>query len=76
MSTMNPKYLVLNSNWKNKIVPIKFLLLLHPDVVLSLPSWLSQFSYAKLRQPTGQKQSNVRMQQKNKINWANPIFIL
>ena len=38
-----------------------FLLLRH-DVALSLPCWLSQFRKAKLRQPTGQRQSNVRMQ--------------
>ena len=30
-----------------------------------LPCWLSQFRKAKLRQPTGQRLSNVRRQQKN-----------
>ena len=34
-----------------------------PDVAKSLPCWLSQFSFSKLRQPTGQRLSNVRMQQ-------------
>ena len=39
-------------------------------------SWLllPQFSFSKLRQPTGQKQSNVRTQQK-RFNWANLILI-
>ena len=44
-----------------------------PDVVLSLPYWLSQFIKAKLRQPTGQRQSNVRTQQKKIIG---PILFL
>ena len=39
--------------------------LLHPDVAKSLPCWLSQFSFSKLRQPTGQRQSNIRTQQKS-----------
>ena len=34
-----------------------------------------QFSFSKLRQPTGQRLSNVRTQQK-KFNWANLILIL
>ena len=34
------------------------------DVAKSLPCWLSQFRKAKLRQPTGQRLSNVGMQQK------------
>ena len=34
-----------------------------------------KFSFSKLRQPTGQRQSNVRTQQK-KINWANLILML
>ena len=38
---------------------------MRPDVALSLPCWLSQFRKAKLRQPTGQRLSNVRTQQKN-----------
>ena len=48
--------------------------LFHIDVALSLPCWLSQFRTAKLRQTTGQRQSNVRRQQK-KINGANLIII-
>ena len=36
---------------------------LHPDVTKSPPCWLSQFSFSKLRQPTGQRLSNVRAQQ-------------
>ena len=46
---------------------------MRPDVALSLPCWLSQFRKAKLRQPTGQRQSNVRTQQKNSIG---PILFL
>jgi hypothetical protein len=38
--------------------------LLRPDVTKSLPCWLSQFRKAEQRQPTGQRLSNVRMQQK------------
>ena len=45
---------------------LKFFLL-RPGVANSLPCWLSQFSFSKLRQPTGQGQSNVRMQQKNQL---------
>ena len=36
--------------------------LLHPDVAKSLSCWLSQFSFSKLRQPIGQRLSNVRTQ--------------
>ena len=50
-----------------------FLLLLRPDVAKALPCWLSQFSFSKLRQPTGQRQSNIRMQQKKSIR---PILFL
>ena len=48
--------------------------LLHPDVALSVPYWLSlsQFSFSKLRQPTGQRQSNVRTQKKI----IGPILVL
>ena len=35
-----------------------------PNVAKSLPCWLFQFRKAKLRQPTGQRLSNVRGQQK------------
>ena len=35
-----------------------------PAVAKSLPCWLSQFRKAKVRQPTGQRLSNVRVQQK------------
>ena len=75
-------YLVLNSNLtipdfphhiRIKLVQLKKLL--HPDVALSLPHCLSQFRKAKLRQPTGQRQINIRMQQK-KIIQANLILIL
>ena len=46
--------------------------LLRPDVAKFLPCWLSQFRKAKLRQPTGQRLSNVRTQQ-TKIS-IGPIF--
>ena len=58
----------------NKIGPIDFFLLL-PDFAKSMPCWLSQFGFSKLREPTGQRLCNVRTQQK-KINGANLIFIL
>ena len=48
--------------------------LLHPDVAKSLSCWLSQFSFSKLRQPTGQRLSNVWMQQ-TKIS-IGPILFL
>ena len=48
--------------------------LLRPDVALSLPCWLSQFRKAKLRQPTGQRQSNVRTHQKKIL--IRPILFL
>ena len=35
-------------------------ILLCPVIALSLPCWLSQFRKAKLRQPRGQRLSNVR----------------
>ena len=38
--------------------------MLLPDVALSLPCWMSQLNFSKLRQPTGQRLSNVRRQQK------------
>ena len=50
-------------NIRIRLVWLKFFLL-RPDVALSLPCWLSQFSFSKLRQSTGQRQSNVRTQQK------------
>ena len=55
----------------NKIDPINFLLL--PDVAKSLPSWLSQFRKAELRQPTGQRLSNSRKQQ-TKISIGPILF--
>ena len=48
--------------------------MLHPDDAKALPCWLSQFSFSKLRQPTGQRVSNVRMQQ-TKIS-IRPILFL
>ena len=49
-------------NIRIRLAQIDFLL--HPDVALSLPCWLSQFRKAKLTQPTGQRHSNVGTQQK------------
>ena len=43
------------------------LLFLHPEVAKCLPFWMSQLIKAKLRQPTGQRVSNVRVQRKKKI---------
>ena len=57
----------------NKIGLIEFFLL-RPDVALSLLCWLSQFIFSKLWQPTGQRQSNVRTQQK--IFLIGPILFL
>ena len=48
--------------------------LLRPDVAKSLPYWLSQFRKDELRQPTGQRLSNVRGQQKD-IS-IRPILLL
>ena len=45
-----------------------------PDVAKSLPCWLSQFRKAKLRQPTGQRLSNVRVQPK-KISIVPILFL-
>ena len=50
-------------NIRIRLAWLKFFLL-RPDFAKSLPCWLSQFSFSKLRQPTGQRQSNVRKQQK------------
>ena len=48
--------------------------LLDPDIAKSLPGWLSQFSFSKLRQPTGQRRRiNRTRQQKNSIR---PILFL
>ena len=47
--------------------------MLYPDVAKSAPCWLSQFSISKLRQPTGQRLSNVRGKQKKSIG---PILFL
>ena len=51
----------------NKIGLIEFFLSF-PDVAKLLPCWQSQFSFSKLRQPTGQRLSNVRTQQKNQLS--------
>ena len=48
--------------------------LLHLDVALSLLCWLSQFRKPKLRQPTGQRLKNVRMQQ-TKISIVQILFL-
>ena len=45
-----------------------------PDFPHNISCWLSQFSFSKLRQPTGQRQSKVRMQQKKII--IGPILFL
>ena len=45
--------------------------IMQSDVALSMPCWLSQFSFSEVKQPTGQSQSNVR--KKKKINRANLI---
>ena len=55
-----------------RLAQLKIFLLL-PDVAKSLPCWLAQFSFSKLRQPTGQRLSNVRMQKKNSIG---PILFI
>jgi hypothetical protein len=63
----------------------KSFFLLRPDVALSLPCWLSQLRKAKLRQPTGQRQSNIKKQQKKQLGqscsyimrkvWCHQIWI-
>ena len=50
-------------NIRIRLAQLKFFLL-RPDVAKSLPCWLSHFRKAKLRQPTGQRLSKVRTQQK------------
>jgi hypothetical protein len=50
-------------NIRIRLAQLNFLLF-HPDVAKSLPCWLSQFRKARLRQPTGQRLSNIRTQQK------------
>ena len=64
----------LSSLYKNKIGLIEILFFLLPDVALFLPCWLSQLNFSKLRQPTGQRHSNVRTQQ-NQIS-IRPILFL
>ena len=49
--------------------------MLLPDVAKSLPCWLSKFRKAELRQPAGQRLSNIRKQQKN-FNLAILILML
>ena len=58
-------------NIRIRLAQLNFFLLL-PDV--GLPCWLSQFRKAELRQPTGQRLSNVRTQQ-TKIS-IEPILFL
>ena len=60
-------------NIRIRLAQLKFFLL-PPDVAKSLPCWLSQFSFSKLRQPTGQRLSNVRMQQ-TKISIVPILFL-
>ena len=48
--------------------------LLHPDVVKSLPCWLSQSRKAKLRQPTGQRQGQSYSYIMRKV-WYHQIWI-
>ena len=48
-----------------------------PDISIRskrLPSWLSQLRFSKLRQPTGQRLSNIRTQQRKIPIW--PILFL
>ena len=52
---------------------VKLIFLLHPDFAKSLPCWLSQFSFSKLRQPTGQRRQDAT--NKN-FNSANLILML
>jgi hypothetical protein len=51
-------------NIRKRLAQLKFFLL-PVDVAKSLPYWLSQFSFSKLRQPTGQRLSNVGTPVKN-----------
>ena len=39
--------------------------MMHSDVALSMPCWLSQFNFSEVKQPTGQRQSNVRTKKKS-----------
>ena len=69
---MNSNLIILDfpHNIRMRLAQLNFLL--PPDVAKSLPCWLSQFSFSKLRQPTGQRLSNVRTQQKKLF--SNVIF--
>ena len=58
------------------IGPIDIFFLLSPDVALSLPCRLSQFSFSILRQPTDQRLSNIRMQQKNQMGQSYSDIIV
>ena len=49
--------------------------MLRPEIAKSLPCWLSQYRKAELRQPTGQRLSNDRTQQK-KIRLSQPYFYI
>ena len=60
-------------NIRIRLAQLKFFLL-PPDIAKSLPCWLSQFSFSKLRQPTWQRLSNIRRQQ-TQIS-IGPILIL
>ena len=48
--------------------------MLQPDIALSLPCWLSQLNFSKMRQPKGQRHSKVRTQQ-NKISIRSILFL-
>ena len=48
--------------------------LLRPEIALSLRCWLSQFSFSKLRQPTGHRLSNVLTKQ-TKISIGPMLFL-
>ena len=57
-----------------KFYDTRIFCLLRPDVAKSLPYWLSPSSFPKLRQPTGQRLSNIWVQQ-TKIS-IEPILFL
>ena len=59
-------------NIRIRLAQLKFFL--RPDLAKSLPCLLSQFSFSKLRELTGQRLSNVRKQQK--IISIGPILFL
>ena len=69
---MNSNLIIAALNIRIRLVQLIFLL--HPDFAKSLPFWLSQFNFSKLRQPTGQRESNVWTQQKHFL--IGPILFL